>query len=68
MARYDYEAARYMNAQREKMMSMGTLSEEDLPQVLAEEDVVIDLIHSCTGKTHQRVDCEIHHQIVETYQ
>lgn len=35
----------------------------DLPQVASEEDVIIDLIHDCTGKSLNLVDAEFHHQV-----
>lgn len=41
----------------------GTTYEDELPQVVTEDDVVIDLFSHINGKTRNRADAELHHQV-----
>lgn len=43
-------------------------TERYLPQVGDEDDIIVDLVHSRTGKPLDFVGCQIHHQTDPSYQ
>lgn len=41
---------------------------KELPQVAILDEVIVDVLHSCTGKSVELLDLEIHNQIDPSYQ
>ncbi len=46
----------------------GAPKGDELPQVASTDDVVMDTVRECTGKTLRLVDAEFHHQTDPSYQ
>lgn len=38
---------------------------DELPQAVSQDDLIIDLLHDCTGIPHDAVSAELHHQLTE---
>ncbi len=41
----------------------GSPRGDDLPQIGGENDMVLDTLQDCSGKTMHLIDAEIHHQV-----
>lgn len=49
-------------------MALATPRGDDLPQVASPDEIIIEVLHNCTGKPIELLDVEVHHQTDPSYQ